>query len=188
MTIPPLGFRSTLAGVLVLLGVAASPAIAHTQESTRIELGMDAMLARTTFGNRNVSASTTTFELPVQAFRMGFQLSPNVSIEPTLGLRSASGNGSGTIFIFDLALPLTLSTQPSGTNFFLRPLLGFRHFSLDDDSNTQTNFGVGLGMRGPVMSRLSTRFEARFRHGLENAPFSSFNEIGLLAGLSFFTR
>ena len=173
---------------MALTFLAIAPVAARAQGSTRIELGMDAMLARTTFGNRNVSSSTTTFELPVQAFRMGFQLSPNVWLEPTLGLRSASGNGSGTVANFDLGLPITLSTRPSGTNLFLRPLLGFRHFSFDDESRTQTNFGVGLGLRIPVMARLSTRLEARFRHGLENSPLSEFNEIGLLAGLSFFTR
>src|SRR5215213_10074901 len=168
------GFRVAFAVSAALTFVFANPLAARAQSPTRIELGMDAMLARTTFGNRNISASTTTFELPVQAFRMGFQLSPNVWLEPTLGVRSASGNGSGTVINFDLGLPITLSTSPSGTNLFLRPLLGFRHFSFDDESRTQTNLGVGLGLRIPVMARLSTRFEARFRHGLENSPLSEF--------------
>src|SRR5215213_5900910 len=168
------GYRLTFAAGVALALVSTTPVAGHAQAPTRIELGMDAMLARTTFGNRSVSASTTTFELPVQAFRMGFQLSPNVWLEPTLGLRTASGNGSGTVINFDLGLPITLSTSPSGTNLFLRPLLGFRHFSFDDESRTQTNLGVGLGLRIPVMARLSTRFEARFRHGLENSPLSEF--------------
>jgi hypothetical protein len=45
--------------------------------------------------------------------------------------------------------------------------------------------GIGLGWKHPLVSRLSSRLEANFAHQFGDGDS---NEIGLLAGLSFFTR
>jgi opacity protein-like surface antigen len=188
MTHAPCRHRRALVGCLTALAVlgAAHPAHAQRQAPSPIELGMDALLANTSY-DRPASSSTTTFDLPLQAFRIGFELTPTISLEPTFGLRSVSGGGS--FVTFDLGLPIELGTGGSpGSDYFLRPLIGLRSFRSDGESVTQTSLGVGLGVRIPIIPRLAARIEARYRRGLETGRFAAYNEIGLLGGLSFFTR
>ncbi len=176
-------------GAGLLLVAVTRPAHAQRQSPPRIELGMDAMLANTSYDEAPSRASVTTFDLPLQAFRIGFELTPKVSLEPTFGLRTASGDGTYRTFTFDIAFPIELAAGGSpGSDFFFRPLIGFSNFSGGGDSFTQTSFGLGLGARVPIMSRLAARFEARYRRGLEEDRSPAFNEIALLGGLSFFTR
>jgi hypothetical protein len=181
--------RFILASAAVLTVAVALPVHAQRQSSPRIELGMDAMLANRSYDGAGSPSSVTTFDLPLQAFRIGFELTPKISLEPTFGLRTISGGGTFRTFTFDLALPIELAAGGSpGSNFFLRPLVGFTNFSGEGDSFTQTSIGVGLGARVPIMSRLAARFEARYRRGFEEDRSPAYNEIGLLGGLSFFTR
>jgi opacity protein-like surface antigen len=170
------------------LGVVGT---AHAQQSTRIELGVDAALTHISFDFEGNSSSSTTFDFPVQALRAGFELSPLVSIEPSLGIHTVSGDGSFTQLTFDVGLPVNLSgaLNLATTQYFIRPLVGFRHFSASGESGqTQTAFGVGLGLRAPMTGRLVARLEARYAHGLHSDNIASSNEFGLLAGVSYFTR
>src|SRR6185437_3725477 len=126
------------------------------------------------------------FDFPVQAIRLGFALSPTVWLEPGLGLRTVSEDGSFTTLNFDVGLPISLSgpVAPNTTQYFVRPLLGFRHFSNSGArSETQTAFGAGIGMRVPIVDRLAGRFEARYVRGLHSDNFPASDEFSLLAGL-----
>ncbi|MBA3404182.1 MAG: hypothetical protein H0U13_05740, partial [Gemmatimonadaceae bacterium] len=74
---------------------------------------------------------------------------------------------------------------------YVRPFAGIAGFnvSVDGDDNdvgdTNGLLGVGLGLKVPLISRLSTRFEANVAGTFGD---ESNSQIGLLAGLSFFTR
>lgn len=182
-----------VSGAAVAIVGFAQPVRAQRQSPARIELGVDAMLANTNVDRAGDSNSTTTFDLPLQAFRIGFELTPKIYLEPTFGLQTVSDGGSARAFTFDIALPIELATGGSpGSDFFFRPLFGLRNISTTFNSVhtsfTQSSFGLGLGARVPIISRLAARFEARYRRGLETDRFPAYNEIGLLGGLSFFTR
>jgi hypothetical protein len=174
------------AAALCLAGAAGAQ-----RSTTGLEIGVDAALTHTSVDVPGPGGSTTEFVFPVQAVRLGFALSPTVWLEPELGLRTVSGDGSFTTLTFDIGLPISLSgpVAPSATQYFVRPLLGFRHFSATGvDGQTQTAFGAGIGMRVPIVDRLAGRFEARYVRGLHSGDIPATDEFSLLAGLSFFTR
>lgn len=170
------------------LAFLSFPRMGRAQAPGAIELGMDALLAVTSVDQPRTS-SITTFDFPVQAFRMGFGLTPRISLEPTLGIHTSSGDGSFHSVTFDLGVPIELAKGGSpGSDYFLRPLIGLRSFSVEGSSSTQTSLGIGIGARVPIIPRLAARFEARYRRGFKNDNFAAFDEFGLLGGLSFFTR
>lgn len=180
--------RSVSAACAATLLTAAA---ARAQQPTRIELGIDAALTHVSYDpDPGESFGNTTFSFPLPAIRAGFQVTPLVSIEPTLGIQAASGDLSVSRLTFDVGVPINLSgpLNLTATQYFLRPLIGFRHVAFSgEDGTTQTAFGVGIGMRIPMTGRFAWRLEARYAHGLKG-DLPSTNEIGLLAGVSLFTR
>jgi hypothetical protein len=134
--------------------------------------------------------SYTTISIPAQAFRIGFPISPRTSIEPKFGINVISGNGDTfTTYRAELGLLYHLGSDryPGAyqrAGLYVRPFLGIVGFS-DGDSDSSGLLGAGVGYKFPLVSRLSSRFEANFAHQFESGDS---NTIGLLAGLSFFTR
>lgn len=170
---------------LSALAFAGASASAQSNAPRPIELGVDAGVTIGLGDN-----SVTTIDIPVQAFRIGFPISPRSSLEPKLRLNIVSGNGNtetsyraelGWLYHFGSSR-YPGAYQRAGT--YVRPFGGIAGFS-DGDSNTSGLLGVGVGLKMPLVSRLSSRFEANFAHLFGDADS---NEIGLLAGLSFFTR
>ena len=156
-----------------------------------IELGIDAGVGIGLGDN-----SSTVIDIPVQAFRVGFFFDDNMSLEPKLALHTVTGNGPTlSLYMFDVGLLYHFYRgdygrpvyPPTGSRsaFYVRPFAGIVGISGGGDSNTDAVLGAGLGMKVPLVSRLASRFEANFAHRFGDA---SFNQIGLLAGLSFFTR
>jgi hypothetical protein len=164
----------------------------RAQRPARVEFGVDAALNHVSYDLDPGSASNTFFDFPAQAIRIGFEMTPLIWLEPTLGIHSVSGDGGLSMIDFDIGVPISLSgpVVPTAQQFFVRPLIGFRHESLTGEhSDTQTALGGGVGMRVHVSGRLTARFEGRYVHGLREGDFiKSTNEIGLFAGVSFFTR
>lgn len=132
----------------------------------------------------------TVISLPAQSFRVGFPISPRTSLEPKLDVNIITGNGDTfTSYRGELGLLYHLgsSRYPGAyqrAGLYVRPFLGIVGFS-DGDSDSAGLLGGGIGYKFPIISRLSSRFEANFAHQFGNGDA---NEIGLLAGLSFFTR
>src|SRR6185437_2572582 len=114
-------FRWAAAAVaaLCLAGTARAQ-----RSGTGLEIGVDAALTHTSFDVPGQRGGATEFDLPVQAIRLGFALSPTVWLEPELGLRTVSEDGSFTTATFDVGLPISLSgpVVPSTTQYFVRPL------------------------------------------------------------------
>lgn len=118
--------------------------------------------------------------------RIGFPMSPRVSIEPKGSLSIHSANSHtvttyrieiGALYHFDEA-----AMQRSG--FYVRPVLGLNGFSGDNSENTVFG-GVGLGVKKPILGQFGARYEAAFLHNFNNG---SANELELSAGLSWFTH
>ena len=67
---------------------------------------------------------------------------------------------------------------------YVRPFVGISGVN-DGVDFTSGLVGIGVGYKFPIVSRLSSRFEANIAQHFGDDDFT---EIGLLAGLSFFTR
>ena len=178
--------------IAIALFTAAAIFAGSTQASAQrpIELGIDAGVSIGLGDN-----SVTVINIPAQAFRIGFFFDDNMSLEPKISLNTITGSGNTfTSYLFELGLLYHFYREGEGRRvypppalrsaFYVRPFAGIVGTS-DGNSNTDAVLGAGIGMKVPLVSRLASRFEANFAHRFGDA---SQNQIGLLAGLSFFTR
>ena len=171
---------ATAIAALAFAGAAAS-----AQNPQPLELGVDAGVTIGLGDN-----ASTVIILPAQSFRVGFPIGPRTSLEPKAAIRIETGNGdTRTDYLAELGLLYSLgsSRYPGAyqrAGLYVRPFLGIvGHSNGDSDSNGYA--GAGLGYKMPLLSRLSARYEANFAHQFGDGDA---NQIGLLAGLSFFTR
>jgi|tagenome__1003787_1003787.scaffolds.fasta_scaffold20866169_2 hypothetical protein len=182
---------------IALIGcVAATPFAARAQNVGRpFEFGLDAA-AQFGLGDTHF----TTIVLPAQRARIGYEFSNAASFEPfgTFIYQSAGGFsstslglGAGILFFLTgntSAAPASMTSTVS--RIYVRPFAVMQYIRLSDgtDSNSDTEFGFGggLGLRKPLgSSRLATRWEVNIQHVGGSDAFTS---LGLLVGLSFFTR
>ncbi len=172
-----------LASAVASLAFAATAASAQSPQP--IELGLDAGVTIGLGDN-----STTVIDIPAQALRAGFPIGTRTSLEPKLGLTVISGDGDTfTTYTAELGLLYSLGSNryPGAyqrAGLYVRPFLGIVGYS-GSGSDSNGYAGAGLGYKIPLLSRLSARYEANFAHQFGNGDA---NQIGLLAGLSFFTR
>jgi hypothetical protein len=169
--------------VLALTAPAAGAQRASHRGSGQIELGIDGGI---TFGLDD--PKVTVVGLPLQSFRLGYFLSPNVEIEPRFGISSiSSGGNSATIYVLEAGLLFQPSGDRVGNGLYLRPFAGFSGVSVSGPGDSNSGHaGVGLGVKLPFADRrLATRLETNFTHGFSGGGS---NAIGVLIGLSFFTR
>jgi hypothetical protein len=175
--------------VLVLTLTLAAPAANAQRASHRnsgpIEFGIDGGVL---FGLD--APRTTVVALPVQDFRLGYFLSDKVEVEPRFNINSlhVSGGGSLTTYTFEVGVLLQPSGDRVGKGLYLRPLAGVSGASVSGGGGSNNNgyAGAGFGLKLPWADRrLATRMEANYAHGFSNGGS---NQIGVLIGLSFFTR
>jgi hypothetical protein len=176
--------------------IAAAPLTARAQSVGRpFEFGID---AGAQFGLG--SDDYTVITLPAQHARIGYEFSNRASFEPFGGLTYVSIGGGSTTSIdlgAGLLFYLTGNTASARTTaattvsrIYLRPFAIMEYVRGSGggktDSNTELGFGGGLGLRQPLgSSRLATRWEVNVQHVGGSGSGTS---LGLLVGLSFFTR
>lgn len=172
---------------LVALSASASAqrgrTVTMTPANPSPEIGVDAGI---TFGLD--SPNTTSIDIPAQRIRIGFFMSPQLSIEPSLGLTSLSGGGE-RFTAYSIGLGALYHFQPSRmmNQFYARPFIDFNGVSVSGaGSESGFTFGGGVGVKVPMRDRIAGRLEANFARTSMDAGSS--NAIGLLAGLSFYTR
>ncbi len=184
--------RSQITSRALLLFCSLVP-VAQAAAQRTTEFGID---AGTTFGLGD--ESSVTFTLPASRFRVGFFLAnPKWSLEPAAGLSYNKVEGEDGIFTYDVELgalyhfrPFVVATADkkdiiaSFSSVYARPFLGFTGFSGGDSDDNEVSIGAGLGVKIPWRGDLATRFEANLGYGFDNEAM----RIGLLVGLSFFTR
>ena len=172
-----------VAVALALIAPAAEAQRTSRHGSGGIELGIDAGL---TFGVGN--SSGTLFSLPTQVFRLGYFLSDKLEFEPRFSINSISGGGN-TVSTYNLEAGLLLIPDGDrvGKDLYLRPFVGVAGISVPGPGDSNSGYiGAGAGLKLPFADRrLATRLEANYEHGFASGGS---NTIGLLAGLSFFTR
>lgn len=179
--------RFSLLAAAVVLG--AAPLAAQTAAPHPVELGVDAGVS---FG---FDPSVTTISVPTQRLRAGFFISNAISVEPAVAFNRVSfSGGSASSFIGDLGLLAHIAGTPRTPQVYLRPSIGLQRASGRDDafgaggSLTQLRVGAGLGVKVPIIHRLSWRFEAGYLRTFESGGVPGRNNLNLSAGLSFFTR
>ena len=167
----------SLAALTILtLSASASAQRSGSMVNPSPEIGMDAALTLG-LGDNGV----TRLDIPASQIRVGFFVSPALSIEPTFGLHAIKDGvtvyqiGAGALYHF--------SPSRAANQFYVRPFLQIVGVSVSGaGSDSQALFGVGGGLKMPLRDRIATRFEANFQHS------DGADAIGLLAGLSFYTR
>jgi hypothetical protein len=173
--------------VLGALAIAVAAPVADAQHSSQrsgaIELGIDGGVSFLF-----ASPTLTQVALPVQDFRLGYFLNEKAEIEPRFNINSLHANGGGvTTYGFEVGLLLLPRGDRVGNGLYLRPFAGVTGVSVTGGgSNNSGNAGVGVGLKLPFEDRrLATRMEANYTREFGSGGM---NEIGVLIGLSFFTR
>lgn len=175
--------RSVVLVALLLAAVAPSLEAQRSRGSRPIEFGIDGGLL---FGLDDPNVTVVT--LPVQSFRVGFHMTNKVAIEPAFHLNSIRfDGGSATDYAIQVGLVYSPSGDRVGKGLYARPFVGIAGQSTpapNDDSDVF--MGIGGGLKIPFADRrLATRMEVNYAHTFSDPGA---NAIGLLFGLSFFTR
>ena len=185
-----------------LLTVPCASATAQGQgpaQTNTIEFGID---AGATFGLGDISSVQVT--LPAARFRVGFLLPGNSrwSIEPaafismtkieSIDLITTYDLELGALYHFQPALRVLGSPPPRQSVVYVRPFIavdgitggGSSDTNNDSSSDSEFSVGTGLGIKIPWRNDLAWRLETNVGYGFDNQAF----RLGLLAGLSFFSR
>lgn len=188
--------RIIASAVLALTVVAASGADAQQRRPAQRtttpaqgywELGTDAALQ---FGLDD--PNTTVLSIPSGAFRAGYFMTPEWSLEPFLSLTyvSVDGGGSTTAYQIGTGALYHFSTSRTMRQVYVRPFLALVGLSVDPpvgagSSDSDVALGAGVGLKWPRLAgRMAWRGEVNVARQFDAQQTS----IGLLFGVSFFTR
>jgi opacity protein-like surface antigen len=177
------------AAVVGLLACAAS--VGRAQKSRGFEWGGDAALLHYSYSLPGGQSSTlTSFTFPVSNVRVAFPTDGPFEPEISAGLTYTKTTGGRSVSDFDgdVALLMELSHDMQGPRWFVRPALGWQRTSVSSaGSESHATLGAGVGVRIGITDRIAGRYEARYTY-LTAARGVSANIVGLLAGISIFTR
>jgi Outer membrane protein beta-barrel domain len=171
---------------------ARTSAPASPNQRGTIELGLDGRLA---FGLDD--PSSTSIQLPVALFRIGFFRNPNWSIEPFFGLDYFDqDNASQTLMNLGVGALYHFQQSRADNQWYVRPYLGLVHVGTSVTNNNVTistnsnqfELGGGVGFKMPMTSQLGWRFEANLTHLFEGGGRGSQTALGFQAGVSYYTR
>lgn len=172
---------------------AQRAAAASNSGATPIELGFDGGLSFGTGGTNN----STNIDAPLKNLRAGFLVSPTWSVEPSLSLTRASATGtSATEYSIGVGALYHFSPVRTQNQLYVRPFVNYLGFNAKTQvnptttvstSDNLTELGAGVGMKLPWKERLVWRVEAAMSHLSKELP-SGNNRVGILFGMSYFTR
>ncbi len=175
--------RVVALSALLLVSLAPSAKAQRSHGSRPIEFGVDGGLL---FGLDD--PRFTALVIPMPVFRVGFQMTDRVALEPRLQLVTVRGGGqTATDYGIEVGIVYSPNGDRVGNGLYARPFIGISGSSVSGGGSTSDGeAGLGIGLKIPFADRrLATRWEANYAHGF-GTP--STNVIGLLFGLSFFTR
>jgi hypothetical protein len=155
----------------------------QAQEPRLMELGID---AGATFGLDD--PRVTVISIPAQHFRIGFLLGDRISLEPAFALNSIRVSGETTT-AWNVELGVLWHTADVRSGVYLRPFVSVMGISHEGQSDTRSAIGAGVGYKIPVIDRrVAWRLEANYGYAFKTDNDPATSQIGLRAGLSFFTR
>jgi hypothetical protein len=171
---------------LLVLGALVGSAVATGAQQRQFpaELGIDAGVS---VGFDTPRA--TVVSIPVPAVRLGIFLNDRVSVEPKVGFQSIHDDtGTNTLYSGEMGLLYHFEKNPVGRGMYARPFVGFVGSNLGGSSDTQTFYGAGLGLKTPFANRFASRLEVNYSHMTAPTGGSAANSLGILFGLSVFSR
>jgi len=168
---------------LFLLFAIATSANAQ-QKSTPAELGVDAGVSIGFDAPRQ-----TVVSIPVPAIRLGLFLTDRVSVEPRFGFQSFHDEtGTSSAYTGELGVLFHFENNPIGRGLYARPFVGLVGAHVVGESDTQTFFGGGLGVKEAFADRFASRLEVNYSHMTAPTDGSASNNLGILFGISVFNR
>ena len=176
----------------LLLAIALLfPLSAAAQSGDRAEIG-------TTLGlqfNISAGSSMTTFGTPGGGGSLGtpslyasFFLTPNLILEPQLGLSHQSADGFSLTSIHLAPQLAYLFTPETDGSLYSGFNLGLDYASGFGESASQLAVGAAVGYRHRFVDSLGLRFEFRFRRWFESDLFWAVSEISFLVGVGAIIR
>lgn len=181
---------------LAVLAVSSSASAQRGAPATApmpLEFGFDAGLSFGTGGTNN----ETSIDIPIKAVRVGFHFSPTWSIEPSLGYsRQSDTDDSFSQYAIGVGALYHFSPVRTSSQIYARPfvnLLGYSTKTRTSPTTTVTTsdnlneVGIGLGAKLPWRDRLAFRLEGNVGRLSKNVA-SGQTRVGILAGMSYFTR
>lgn len=195
-----------LAAVVAIAPVASAQSHSRSRSNASVsapapsapdakEIGVDGGLGFLSMANQ---PTTTVLGLPVQNVRFGFYMNPQLEVEPFGSLNYMhQDQSSGTQLGLGVGALYHFSQSRLANQWYVRPFLDLNHSSNSSSqagvtttqSTTQWGLGAGFGIKMPLMDRVGTRFELNFEHRFADGQVApSFDQFGLLAGLSYYTR
>jgi hypothetical protein len=129
-----------------------------------------------------LGAPNTTFVAPASVYA-SFFVTPRLALEPQLGVLYVSQDGESyhiATFAGQVGYFFKGRERPSPYVFGRG---SFTNVGGDDDSDTGSSFGGGLGYRFPVGGRALLRLEGRFDHRLEDDFNSDANTFSVSLSL-----
>lgn len=110
--------------------------------------------------------------------------SPQIIIEPQLGISYTKPEGDDAIWSFAFAPQLAYLFSPGANgSAYAGVNVALDYLGAAGESASQFGLGAALGYRLRVQDRLGLRFEGRFRRFFENDDFFAVNEISFLVGI-----
>jgi hypothetical protein len=165
--------------------LAATASMASAQQAKLpAELGVDAGV---TIGFD--TPRVTTVSIPVPAIRFGFFVNDRVSIEPKLGFQSVHDNaGTSTAFSAQVGALFHFENAPVGRGLYARPFVGLVGEKATGYSETRSVFGAGLGVKEAFADKFASRLEVNYSRMSAVKDEPAVNSLGILFGISVFSR
>jgi len=150
------------------------------------EIGADAGLGFT-LAVPSGASKVTSLGVPLRSIRAGFFINPDWSLEPSLGYDYTKIEGIDGISVLQLGFAGLYHLTPNRMQrqVYVRPFLGLLYASSGGNSDSDTQLGVGVGMKWPKLNgRMAWRGEVNIDHTFD----AEVTALNLLFGFSFFTR
>lgn len=172
--------RSVAAAILSTLVVGPLAA-----QNRPIELGLDGG-----FAYKLDDPTAFTIQLPLQAFRVGFFASEQVSVEPAVAWNLIKVSDLDAVYTLSGLVGLLYHFTPGRerSQVYVRPFAGVDLVGGGGETANQFSVGGGIGLKTPVRNRLGARIEAGFEYGFENDDFDKSSHLFLKVGFSFLAR
>ena len=131
----------------------------------------------------------TIVQIPEPAIRLGFYMSDRVSLEPKVGFASVHDNsGTSTAFTAQVGMLFHFENNPIGRGMYARPFVGVLGEKATGYSEMRSVFGGGLGVKEAFSSRFASRLEVNYSHVSKVKDEPATNNLGILFGISVFSR
>jgi len=174
-----------VAGACVALLCLSCVATAGAQTPPKaIEIGMDGQALVTTGDTASVS-----LRIPASVIRVGFPLSDRAQLEPAASLYFAhAGSDNVSEVALGAGVLWNFSQDRTRPQWYARPFVNLPIESGYGITDYQAELGAGIGLRLPMTSMLSWRFEAHAGHYFARNGHPPGTEIGFSFGLSAWTK